>query len=125
MVDRLLKFKQFCDELLADVFVDVVGVPAPPPSATLASTSSVPMDVDPKPIPTQRITGEGFYNALRDAFSEGFRARRNKPAEMIAKHLDKAMRKGQKGKEDAAFKSELDRVLALSRFTDEIGRAHV
>lgn len=38
---------------------------------------------------------------------------------MIAKYLDKAMRKGQSGASDTDFEAHLDDVLALYRFTDD------
>jgi cullin-4 len=60
-----------------------------------------------------------FLYTLTDAFSTGFKSRRSKPAEMIAKYLDKAMRKGQGKATDAEFQGLLDRVLQLYRFTDD------
>lgn len=60
-----------------------------------------------------------FVYSLKDAFASGFRARRNKAAEMIAKFLDKAMRKGQGSSTDAEFQALLDSVLALYRYTDD------
>jgi cullin-4 len=60
-----------------------------------------------------------FVYSLKDAFASGFRARRNKPAEMIAKFLDKAMRKGQGSATDAEFQALLNSVLALYRYTDD------
>lgn len=58
-----------------------------------------------------------FLYALHDAFSDGFKKRRNKPAEMIAHHIDKLMRKGQGSATDEAFNEQLDSALALYRFT--------
>jgi len=55
--------------------------------------------------------------ALHDAFSDGFKKRRNKPAEMIARHIDKLMRKGQGSASDESFNEQLDAALALYRFT--------
>jgi len=49
----------------------------------------------------------------------GFKVRRAKPAEMIAKYLDKAMRKGQGKATDTEFLDMLNKVLALYRFTDD------
>ena len=116
MVDRLLTFKAFCDKLTTEAFVDDVAVAVDPALGREASTSAVPLD-DVKP--TIKVPNQGFDYALKDAFQQGFRGRRNKPAEMIAKYLDKAMRRGQKGKDDSTFASELDRVLSLYRFTDD------
>jgi cullin-4 len=58
-----------------------------------------------------------FQYALHDAFSDGFKKRRNKPAEMIAHHIDRLMRKGQGSASDEAFTEKLDSALALYRFT--------
>lgn len=112
MVPRLLKLKAFADGVVTTVFVDKPA--APSDSAPVASTSSAVQSAPP-PLPNRE-----FGYALIDAFRAGFKARRNKPAEMIAKHMDKAMRRGQKGKADEVFASELDHVLALYRFTDDM-----
>jgi len=65
------------------------------------------------------VTNKEFAYAMTDAFEEGFKSRRNKPAEMIAKYLDKAMRRGQKDTSDSDFNAVLDRALELYRFTDD------
>ena len=115
MVPRLLEFKGFCDKLVARAFVD--EVPAPASSRPQASSSRAPAAPPPEPaIQTNR----DFIYGLTDAFQAGFKARRIKPAEMIAKHMDKAMRRGQKGKQDQDFTAELDEVLALYRYTDDL-----
>ena len=114
MVETLLAFKAFCDTLVATTFVDEVPSTLPASLPTSASTSALPA-----PAPPTLVANKDFAYALLDAFAQGFRARRNKPAELIAKHLDRAMRRGQKGKEDAAFLGELARVLVLYRFTDD------
>src|ERR1700759_880735 len=62
---------------------------------------------------------KAFVHALQDAFTAGFKVRLLAPAEQIAKHLDRAMRKGQGAASDAAFQAELDKVLTLYRFTDD------
>ncbi|THH15298.1 hypothetical protein EW146_g5163 [Bondarzewia mesenterica] len=101
MVDRLLEFKAFADRALHRAFADPVVSAAP-------STSDV-----------KKQPNKDFGYALIDAFTVGFKARRNKPAEMIAKHIDRLMRKGQRGASDAEFEAQLDAVLALYRFTDD------
>ncbi|KAF9012551.1 Cullin family-domain-containing protein [Cyathus striatus] len=111
MVPRLLALKAFADKAIAAVFVD--EKPAAPSTTNNhnnhgASTST------PCKVPNQE-----FIYALSDAFTMGFKARRNKPAEMIAKHLDKLMRKGQGAMSDVEFESMLDAALALYRFTDD------
>ena len=120
MVQRLLEFRAFCDKLCEEAFVDVIkeglhestkpaASPVKPGSSSLATA---------KPAAT-RVPNKDFKYATIDAFSMGFKARRNKPAEMIAKYLDRAMRKGQKGKRDEEFQAELDAALGLYRFTDD------
>ncbi|KAI1789168.1 Cullin-4B [Ganoderma leucocontextum] len=118
MVPRLLDFKAFADKLVATCFVDVVSSPpgaaAPQPQA---SSSTAPTAPAPPPIVQPN---REFSYGLIDAFQAGFKARHNKPAEMIAKHMDKAMRRGQKGKRDEDFAAELNDVLTLYRFTDDM-----
>ena len=58
-----------------------------------------------------------FKNAATDAFATGFRLRKIKPAEMIAKYLDREMRRGQKEASDEEFQKKLEAVLGLYRFT--------
>ncbi|GBE81488.1 hypothetical protein SCP_0312170 [Sparassis crispa] len=106
MMDRLLDFKVFADKLLENAFV----TREEPSAASKASTSTA--------VP-ENGRNMVFLYALTDAFETGFKARRNKPAEMIAKYLDRAMRKGQKGKKDEDFQAELDAALALYRYTND------
>jgi cullin-4 len=91
MVNRLLEFKSFADTTLKEAFVD----------------------------PSTKQNNQDFSYGLIDAFTKGFKARRNKPAELIAKHVDRLMRHGQRGVSDAAFEALLDAALALYRFTDD------
>ncbi|RDB27309.1 Cullin-4 [Hypsizygus marmoreus] len=104
MVQRLLDFKRLADLAIKSAFLDdKIGAP------DTSSASAVP---DKQP-------NSEFTYALTDAFTMGFKARHNKPAEMIAKYLDKAMRKGQGATSDADFEALLDSALALYRFTDD------
>lgn len=113
MVPKLLEFKAFCNKLAAETFIDEVLVPHV--TAFHASTSdSANTEVRKEIVPNKE-----FEYAMIDAFAKGFRSRRNKPAELIAKYLDKSMRKGQKGKNDKDYSAELDAALALYRFTDD------
>lgn len=105
MVQRLLDFKTFLDSALQDAFADEVEIPPVGTSKGDATSKKQP--------------NKDFGYALKDAFQTGFQARRNKPAEMIAKYLDKAMRNGQKGESDTAFEALLDSVLGLYRFTQD------
>jgi cullin 4 len=113
MVPRLLEFKALSDKAMNFAFVcekDVLSV-----AATDSSTSPV-ASVSELPV---KLPDQIFVYALTDAFAVGFKTRRNKPAEMIAKYLDKAMRKGQGSTSDAEFQALLDSALALYRFTDD------
>lgn len=118
MVQRLLEFKAFCDKLCAEAFVDVIK------EGLYESTRSTPAKRGSSSLATAepavtRTPNKEFNYATIDAFSLGFKARRNKPAEMIAKYIDRAMRKGQKGKRDEEFQAELDAALGLYRFTND------
>lgn len=105
MVQRLLDFKADATKTISSSFlVDTVQT-----TSLLSSTSALP----------PQHPDQDFTYALGDAFTAGFKARRNKPAEMIAKYLDKAMRRGQGTSSDKAFEELLDSVLGLYRFTDD------
>ncbi|KAK0231999.1 Cullin-4B [Armillaria nabsnona] len=102
MVQRLLELRElantaisasFCD----DDYVEAVSTSAPPPTKA----------------------NQEFVYALSDAFAHGFKARRNKPAEMIATYLDKLMRRGQGATSEDSHTATLDAALALYRFTDD------
>ena len=105
MVQRLLDFKSFADSTLPTAFADEVDIPSVGTSAQAVTPSKQP--------------NKDFSYALIDAFQTGFKVRRNKPAEMIAKYLDKAMRKGQRDVSDADFEAQLDSALGLYRFTND------
>ncbi|KAF9460280.1 Cullin family-domain-containing protein [Collybia nuda] len=108
MVQRLLDFKAHADNTISHAFVDEKASDGGGGGKGGASSSI-----------TIRQPNNDFIYALGDAFTVGFKARRNKPAEMIAKYLDKAMRKGQGTTSDLQFEALLDSVLALYRFTDD------
>ncbi|KAL4069083.1 Cullin family-domain-containing protein [Scleroderma citrinum] len=91
MIERLLEFKAFSDRALQTAFID----------------------------PKTQQPNKDFSYALTDAFALGFKARRNKPAELIAKHLDRLMRRGQRDMSDSDFDALLDSVLGLYRYTDD------
>ncbi|KAJ7081972.1 Cullin family-domain-containing protein [Mycena crocata] len=110
MVERLLEVHAIADSAIKECFLEEsVHVTDESTEQTSGSTSS---------LPPKRPKQEFLY-ALSDAFTIGFRARRNKPAEMIARHLDKLMRKGQGAMSDAKFDALLDLALGLYRFTDD------
>ncbi|KAG5638980.1 hypothetical protein H0H81_008200 [Sphagnurus paluster] len=105
MVQRLLDFKSLADTAIHSAFlVDSLSAA----DMNSGSTSTTP-----------KHPNSDFVYALGDAFTSGFKKRRNKPAEMIAKYLDRAMRKGQGATSDAQFETLLDSVLALYRFTQD------
>jgi cullin 4 len=60
-----------------------------------------------------------YAYALADGFTAGFAARKGAPAEMLAKHVDRLMRKGHQGSSDEEFGERLDAALSLYRFTDD------
>ena len=67
------------------------------------------------------ILNESFCknDDLLHAFKEGFEAfintRQNKPAELMAKFLDKKLKSGQKGFSDEEMEALLDNVMAIFR----------
>ncbi|KAI6137208.1 Cullin family-domain-containing protein [Pisolithus sp. B1] len=87
MIERLLEFKVFCEEALQTAFID----------------------------PQTNQPNREFSYALTDAFAYGFKARKNKPAELIAKHLDRLMRRGQRDMSDRIQTDKDARRLLLER----------
>lgn len=118
MVPRLLEFKALADEAMNFAFVCEKAVSSAAAAAATGSSTSPVASTSELPV---KLPDQDFVYALRvtDAFAVGFKTRRNKPAEMIAKYLDKAMRKGQGSTSDAEFQALLDSALALYRFTDD------
>ncbi|KAI0785913.1 Cullin family-domain-containing protein [Abortiporus biennis] len=112
MVDRLLDFKAFTNRLVADAFAEIMPTP-------LSPSVSNPNAMDIDQLTPSKVPSQEFQYALSDSFRLAFKSRHNKPAEMIAKYIDRAMRKGQQNKKDEEFQKELDDVLALYRFTDD------
>ncbi|TFK48041.1 Cullin-4B [Heliocybe sulcata] len=110
MVDRLLECKDFAETVISAAFVDTIRD---------KSSSAQPSTSDSRQPPLVKQPSKEFSYALLDAFQHGFKARRRKPAEMIAKYLDRAMRRGQKGASDEEFDLALDKALSLYRFTDD------
>ncbi|KAF7339993.1 CULLIN-2 domain-containing protein [Mycena venus] len=111
MVQQLLECHANASSAIKECFLEEpVQITAAESEASKAESTSIVPPRQPK---------QEFSYALSDAFAVGFRARRNKPAEMIAKHLDKLMRKGQGAMTDAEFDALLDSALVLYRFTDD------
>ncbi|KAJ7275413.1 Cullin-4B [Mycena haematopus] len=107
MVQRLLDCRAVADSAIKKCFVE-----EPVTASDVSKTEST------STVPVKRPKQEFIY-ALTDAFTVGFKARRNKPAEMIARHLDKLMRNGQGSMSDKDFDALLDSALGLYRFTDD------
>ncbi|KAF8650599.1 hypothetical protein AX16_005170 [Volvariella volvacea WC 439] len=129
MLERLLDLKAFADRAVNKAFLVEKSQGSSSADGTAAAAaardnahSSKP---DSKDFPIASTSTNNlqphrdFVYALSDAFTNGFKKRPSKPAEMIAKYLDKAMRRGQGSSSDAQFEALLDSVLALYRFTDD------
>ncbi|KAJ6574719.1 Cullin-4B [Mycena capillaripes] len=113
MVQRLLDCHALADYAIRECFLEepvhITTVESDAATTEAGSTSAIPLK-QPK---------QEFLYALSDAFTVGFRSRRKKPAELIARHLDKLMRKGQGAMSDAEFNELLVLALGLYRFTDD------
>ncbi|KAH9487336.1 Cullin-4 [Psilocybe cubensis] len=114
MVQRLLDFKDVADQATTRSFL------AEKSQVTVTNSSNIPITpiASASELPAKQPDQQFLY-ALTDAFTIGFKSRRSKPAEMIAKYVDKSMRKGQGKLSDAEFQDMLDKVLALYRYTDD------
>ncbi|KAG8900346.1 hypothetical protein FRB99_006104, partial [Tulasnella sp. 403] len=108
MVTRLLDEKEFLDKIL------VVAFHERPSQSTVDQGGDIP-DARAEDGDEDRP----FSYAARGAFEKGFLARKRKPAEMIAKYVDLAMRKGQREESEDLFWKEIDNVLGLYRFTQD------
>lgn len=58
-------------------------------------------------------------NEVREGLKYGVETRQEKPAELIAKHLDTVMRKGQGALTQAQFEHSLDEIVSLVKFTKD------
>jgi cullin-4 len=110
MVQRLLNFKALADLTLSTSFAD---------AGNTASSNSGMVSSEKSNTSAAQHHQSQFNYALIDAFQTGFKTRRNKPAEMIAKYMDKTMREPTREISDAEFEKQLDAALALYRFTDD------
>ncbi|KIL57743.1 hypothetical protein M378DRAFT_188384 [Amanita muscaria Koide BX008] len=115
MVQRLLDLKALADHSISTAFVDELEEPL---SITTSDPDAAPIKASTSGI-QPKVPNKEFIYALSDAFTLGFKARRLAPAEQIARNIDRAMRKGQGAASDIAFEAELDKVLALYRFSDD------
>lgn len=120
MVDNLLSFRASVDFAIDHAFLDSVeqlpGVPSPANSQVsngpLSNTEAGPSTIPSTP-------NQEYIYALSDAFSSAFKARPKKPAELLAKAIDKALRKGQREMGDVEFSESLDKLLRLYRFSQD------
>lgn len=110
MITNLLTLKALVDEIVSTAFITSKDTTSPARTALVLAEGGT---LDPS------VSDRSFVEALSDAFGKGFKTRRIKPAEMLAKYLDSAMRKGQKSASDAEFNTLLDRVLVLYNYTDD------
>lgn len=92
MISRLVSFRHQCNTAALQSLLDCTS---------------------PNSIPDQR-----YHDGLLDGLREGFKARRSKPAELLAKRLDELLRKGSKG-DEVGFWRSLNDVIQLCRHTDD------
>lgn len=110
MVESLLELKAFCENTIN--------------SLAAADESATPHD--------RRVRSEiygsvslpedsrlGLHTDCRDGFKAGVETRQAVPAELIAKHLDQVMRKGQASMSDQAFETLLENIVDLVTFTKD------
>uniref|UniRef100_A0A8C6KCA4 Cullin 4B n=1 Tax=Nothobranchius furzeri TaxID=105023 RepID=A0A8C6KCA4_NOTFU len=69
------------------------------------------------------LKNEKFVNAMKEAFETFINKRPNKPAELIAKHVDSKLRAGNKEATDEELEKMLDKIMIIFRFIYECGAA--
>uniref|UniRef100_A0AAQ6AM45 Cullin family profile domain-containing protein n=1 Tax=Amphiprion ocellaris TaxID=80972 RepID=A0AAQ6AM45_AMPOC len=69
------------------------------------------------------MKNEKFVNAMKEAFETFINKRPNKPAELIAKHVDSKLRAGNKEATDEELEKMLDKIMIIFRFIYECGAA--
>uniref|UniRef100_A0A8C8GFT9 Cullin family profile domain-containing protein n=1 Tax=Oncorhynchus tshawytscha TaxID=74940 RepID=A0A8C8GFT9_ONCTS len=69
------------------------------------------------------MKNEKFVNAMKEAFETFINKRTNKPAELIAKHVDWKLRAGNKEATDEELEKMLDKIMIIFRFIYECGAA--
>uniref|UniRef100_A0A6Q2XV16 Cullin-4B n=1 Tax=Esox lucius TaxID=8010 RepID=A0A6Q2XV16_ESOLU len=67
-------------------------------------------------IDTCFMKNEKFVNAMKEAFETFINKRPNKPAELIAKHVDSKLRAGNKEATDEELEKMLDKIMIIFRF---------
>uniref|UniRef100_A0A3Q3VUS0 Cullin family profile domain-containing protein n=1 Tax=Mola mola TaxID=94237 RepID=A0A3Q3VUS0_MOLML len=69
------------------------------------------------------MKNDKFVNAMKEAFETFINKRPNKPAELIAKHVDSKLRAGNKEATDEELEKMLDKIMIIFRFIYECGAA--
>ncbi|KDQ49578.1 hypothetical protein JAAARDRAFT_42751 [Jaapia argillacea MUCL 33604] len=126
MIQRLLDFKAFADRAVLEAFADpVVYLSGPSSSAqpsstpfTSTSNASTSNSTDSSTA-TKKKTNPDYKSALHSSFAQAFKSRHSTPAALIAKYMDRAMRKGQEELSDGEFDKILSGVLELCRFVED------
>jgi len=59
-----------------------------------------------------------FANTLKEAFEQFINVRQNRPAELLARHLDTQLRAGNKGLGEDELENSLDKAMTLFRYID-------
>uniref|UniRef100_H3DEA3 Cullin-4B n=1 Tax=Tetraodon nigroviridis TaxID=99883 RepID=H3DEA3_TETNG len=62
------------------------------------------------------VKNDKFVNAMKEAFETFINKRPNKPAELIAKHVDSKLRAGNKEATDEELEKMLDKIMIIFRF---------
>lgn len=107
MVGDLLAFKRFCEHSIDLLYAHEEDISS---DRTADGTQLSPVEQ------RRRLALEG---EMRDGIRAGVETRKAVPAEMIAKHLDAVLRRGQGAASAAEFDAQLDEIVALVKFTKD------
>lgn len=107
MVGDLLTFKRFCEHSIDLLYAHQEDV----------STDRTADGVRLSPVEQRRRLA--LEAEMRDGIRAGVETRQAVPAEMIAKHLDAVLRRGQGATSAADFDTQLDEIVALVKFTKD------
>ncbi|THV00861.1 Cullin-domain-containing protein [Dendrothele bispora CBS 962.96] len=122
IVQRLLNLKASAEDVIDTCFIDSApnDESADPASPTTPRSPTFPRTGSSSTLPPLvKVPNKDFTYALTDAFTQGFKARRSKPAEMIARYLDKAMRRGQGAQSSKEYEATLEKALGLYRYSED------
>lgn len=84
----------------------------------LRPISSPPPDPSQKIRNAERVPNRELYIAVQDGIREGVKVNPDKFAELLAKHLHKALLRGPKGQDAKDYRADLETLLSLLGFTD-------